>query len=75
MKAIAYTRAPETRGVTLSYEKKFHSFRVAIEEARAKSHDIVIAAPWVIGDTYEEITESLSRLGGSGVALHIARAK
>lgn len=72
MKAIAYTRAPETRGAALPYEKKFHSLRVALEEARAKSCDLVIAQPWIIGDTYEEITESLSRLAEAGVALHVA---
>ncbi len=74
MKVIAYARSEETRGANIPYKEKFHSFRVTIENARANSHDIIIAEPWVIGDTYEEITESLSRLAGTGVGLHIVKS-
>lgn len=72
MSLVAYTRDAKTRGLKQPYAEKFHSLRVAIEAARAKSTGIVIAAPWVIGDTYEEITESLSRFAEAGVALHVA---
>lgn len=73
MKAIAYTRSPETRRSDLPYEEKFHSLRVAIEEARAKSCDIIVSNPWVLGDTYGELIESLSRLAEANVALRVVR--
>ena len=71
--AIAYVRGPETRGLDLPYEEKFSAFSQAIADAKSKKADIVISAPWIIGDTYEEIIESLSRLAGAGIALHVAQ--
>ena len=56
----------------LDYEKKFASF---IEMcAKAKQDDvphIIITHTQVLGDTYEEIIESLSRLAEAELALHI----
>jgi hypothetical protein len=35
---------------------------------------VVVAFPWVIRDTYEEVMESLARLAEAGTALRIARS-
>ena len=39
--------------------------------------EIVVADPWVLGDNYEELVESLSRLAlaDAGLSLHIAGRK
>jgi hypothetical protein len=34
----------------------------------------LIAEPWIIGDNYEEITESLAHLSGTGIGLQIVTA-
>ena len=36
---------------------------------------VVIPYPWVIGDSYDEVMESLSRLADAGLSLHIAARK
>ncbi len=72
MNLIAYTRSPETRRTAIPCKEKFHSLKVAVEEARSKSYDLVIAEPWIISDTHEEVMESLSRLAESGVTLRVA---
>lgn len=56
------------------YETKFKEFIRMCEDAKAHKIDaVVIDHPEVIGDTYEEIIESLSRLAVAGLALGIAR--
>jgi hypothetical protein len=56
-----------------TYEKKFADFIKLCAETNAKGiKEIVIAYPWVLGDTYEELIESLSRLADAGLSLHIA---
>jgi hypothetical protein len=73
-KAIAYTRNEETRNQNAPYEIKFGGWIRAVADAKAGGIDsIIISDPWVIGDTYEEIVKSLSRLAGSGVALEIVQ--
>ncbi len=58
------------------YEQKFTSFIQLCEEAKAKKvEQVIIAEPSVIGDTYDEVMESLSRLADAGLALHIVRCK
>jgi hypothetical protein len=55
------------------YEDKFAGFIRAC--AKAKSEGVayvLVAAPWVLGDTYDEVMESLSRLANAGLALHVA---
>ena len=54
------------------YERKFADFIKLCREAKANgiSH-VIIANPREIGDSYEEITESLSRMADSGLGLHI----
>ena len=73
-KAISYSRGPETRNQDSPYDLKFKGWIQSVAEAKANDAQfIIIAYPWVIGDTYEEIIESLSLLAGSGVALQIVR--
>lgn len=55
-----------------SYEKKFAEFLRMCEEARNGNLDaVVIDHPEVLGDTYEEIVESLNRLADAGLSLSI----
>jgi len=54
------------------YEQKFAGFIRACAAAKEKGADrVLIAYPWIIGDTYEEIMESLWRVGEAGVGLYI----
>lgn len=74
LRAFEYTRTSDTKGVDLPYEEKFAEFLKAIADAKGQKVDvIIIAQPWVIGDTYEELMESLSRLAGTGLGLCIAK--
>ena len=58
------------------YPEKFADFLKTIEQAKATGCEaIIIAEPWVIGDTYDEIMESLARLSGTGISLEIVMAK
>lgn len=54
------------------YEKKFASF---IKMCNKAKHDniptVIISHPRVLGDNYEEIVESLSRLAEVGLLLQI----
>ncbi len=55
------------------YERKFADFVKLCGEAKGSGvGDVIIASPKVIGDNYEEIVESLSRLAEAGLALRIA---
>ena len=56
------------------YERKFADFIQLCQKTKAEgaSH-VIVAQPWALGDTYEEVIESLSRLADAGLALHIAR--
>lgn len=55
------------------YEQKFEDFIRLCAEAKFKRiGHVIIARPSEIGDTYEEVMESLSRLADAGLALHIA---
>jgi hypothetical protein len=55
------------------YETKFANFIKGCAEAKGRGADrMIVAQPWVIGDTYEEVMESLSRLSQAGLALDIA---
>ena len=59
-----------------NYEQKFAGFIQLCTEAKAKGvSQVIIAYPWVIGDNYEEVMESLSRLADTGLSLHIAARK
>jgi hypothetical protein len=74
--ANSYDRGHETRQENIPYEQKFAGFIRAVEKGKSSDADcVVITEPWVIGDTYEEIIESLSRLAGTKLALRIAHRK
>jgi sugar phosphate isomerase/epimerase len=63
-------KAPE------GYEKKFTNFIRLCTEAKSKGADsVIVAFPWVLGDDYNEVIESLSRLADAGLNLHITDRK
>jgi hypothetical protein len=62
------------RTIPSGYESKYAEFIRLCAKAKAdKLGHVIIAEPWVLGDTYDEIIESLSRLAEAGLALHVAR--
>lgn len=67
-----YKRDPKTRGQDFPYERKFAGLIKLCETTKAKGvQNVVVTWPWVIGDTYEEVIESLSRLADAGLVLHV----
>jgi hypothetical protein len=75
-KVVTYTRNPQTRNAVAPYESKFAEWIKVVAEANATDVEaILIAEPWVIGDTHEEIVQSLSLIGGTSIALCIAQRK
>jgi hypothetical protein len=67
-----YKRAPETCGKDAPYEKKFAGLIKACEKCKSEGvSNLVVTWPWVLGDTYEEIIESLSRISDADLVLHI----
>jgi hypothetical protein len=72
-KAIAYARERGVHSKDTPYKTKFANFIKTVAEAKAADCDyIIIAEPWVIGDTYDEVMESLSHLAGTKISLNIA---
>jgi hypothetical protein len=58
------------------YEKKFADFIRLCSEAKPKGiSQVTVAYPWVLGDTYDELVGSLSRLADAGLLLNIAARK
>ena len=58
------------------YEKKFADFIKLCAEAKAKgATQVTVAYPWVLGDNYDELVESLSRLADAGLLLNVAVRK
>jgi hypothetical protein len=75
-KASTYRRAPETRGKKLPYEKKFGNLIKLCDKSNAAGvGNVVVTWPWVLGDTYDEIIESLSRIADAGLVLHIVEGR
>lgn len=71
---VAYTRSPETRNQNLPYEEKFTGLIKLIAENKGTGTKVLmVSEPWVIGDTYGEIIESLSRLAGTNLSLLIVQ--
>ena len=59
------------RRTPAGYEQKFQNFIKLIAKGKADNVSVLlVSAPWVIGDTYEEMIESLGRLADAGIALH-----
>jgi hypothetical protein len=70
--AATYKRAPESRGKNVPYEQKFAGLIKLCEKAKAEGvENVIVTWPWVIGDNYDEIIESLSRISDAGLILHI----
>jgi len=58
------------------YETKFSDFiRLCRESQKSRVKQVVVANPSVIGDTHDEIIESLSRLAEAGLSLSIVAAE
>ena len=56
------------------YDKKFAGFIRLCQDARVSGvKQAVVATPSVIGDTRDEMVESLSRLAEAGLSLHVAQ--
>jgi hypothetical protein len=71
-KVVAYAREREAEIMNAPYDQKFASFIKTLFQAKIDECDVLlIAEPWVIGDTYDEIIESLSRLAESKIGLLI----
>jgi dihydrodipicolinate synthase/N-acetylneuraminate lyase len=55
------------------YERKFAEFIRLCRESKANGiPNIVVGFPSALGDNYEEVIESLSRLADAGLTLNIA---
>jgi hypothetical protein len=72
LRAICYTRASGTRGQNAPYKQKFAGLIKACDDCKAQGvRLLVVAWPWVLGDTHKELIESLSRIADAGLVLHI----
>lgn len=70
--AAIYKRDPESRGKNMAYEQKFANLIKLCEKTKADGiENIIVTWPWVIGDTYDEMVESLSRIADAGLVLHV----
>lgn len=57
---------------TSDYESKFSDFIQMCGEAKDAGFDeVIVSHPWVLGDNYAEIIESLSRLADAKLKLII----
>lgn len=60
----------------IPYEEKFADFIKHIEQARkANVGHLVVCFPQVLGDTYEEMVESLERIADAGLVVDIVPRK
>jgi len=56
----------------MSYEDKFKGFIKAIEQMQVdKVSTMIVSEPKNIGDSYEEVVESLNRIGEAGLSLSV----
>jgi hypothetical protein len=70
----AYKRDPETRNAAKPYAQKFKGLIELCNQAPANGvTEIVVTWPWVLGDSYEEIVESLARISDAHLALHVVQ--
>ena len=59
---------------TMPYAQKFKNFIRTCKEAKDREIEVVaIAYPWVLGDTYEEVLQSLSLLAEQNLSLAVAK--
>ena len=74
-KVTAYARDRDANK-DAPYATKFANFMQTVAQAKATGcSGVLIAEPWVIGDTYEEMIQSLSYLAGTSLGLQIATAQ
>jgi dihydrodipicolinate synthase/N-acetylneuraminate lyase len=60
-------------GTPPGYEKKFADFIKMCADLKAKGvKQVIVANPYALGDNYDEMIESLSRLADAGLSLHVA---
>lgn len=70
--AATYRRSEKSRGAGMPYEEKFAGLIDACDSCKDKGiSNLIVSWPWVLGDTYEELIESLSRISDAGLVLHI----
>jgi hypothetical protein len=55
------------------YEQKFANF-IKLCTTAFETKNLIIAEPWVLGDTYDEVMESLSRIADANLVLHIVQS-
>ena len=73
-KSVTYTRSPSTRDTSHPYANKFGNLIKLCDDAKAGNVETVIVTwSWVIGDNYEEVIESLSRLADAGLTLRVIK--
>ena len=54
------------------YERKFANLIEGVAKCKTDNvRNFVVAWPWVLGDTYDEIIESLSLIAEAGLTLNI----
>lgn len=71
-RTAAYKRDPKTRGQVAPYEEKFAALIKLCKKAKEEGvGNVVVTWPWVLGDTHDELIESLSRFAEAGLAVHI----
>jgi hypothetical protein len=70
--ALAYAREPESRNKNIPYEQKFSKLIELCDKAKRQGvREMIITWPWIIGDSYAEIIESLSRIADASLVLHV----
>ena len=73
MCGTAHNAGDTGAGISVTYEKKFGDFMKMCDDAQKERVSVVIVShPAVLGDSYEEIIESLSRLAEANLSLRIA---
>ena len=69
-KAVTYERELNT-SANIDYETKFDELVRLCKEAPSQADAVVIASPQVLGDSYDEVMESLRRIANVGLAIII----
>ena len=69
-KVVTYARELNMP-TNVSYEEKFDELVRLCKEAPAQADAVVMASPQVLGDSYEEVMESLRRIANVGLAIII----
>ncbi len=73
-KVVTYARELNTP-TNIAYETKFDELVRLCKEAPSQADAVVMAAPQVLGDSYDEVMESLRRIANVGLAIIIVHAE